>query len=133
MIICDNKYVDDILNTNSDYFNLIITPNTGLQTGDKVTVQITATSTAQYTKTLKARFTLVVGKESLSYEIVDSSSSQYLDLNITNTLSYYKVQTAFDSYNVGDKIDVDTFLNLSTVFLKKFILRTKVLRLGSDI
>ncbi len=99
--------------TNSDYFNLIITPNTGLQTGDKVTVQITATSTAQYTKTLKARFTLVVGKESLSYEIVDSSSSQYLDLNITNTLSYYKVQTAFDSYNVGDKIDVDTFLNLS--------------------
>lgn len=99
--------------TNSDYFNLIITPNTGLQTGDKVTVQITATSTAQYTKTLKARFTLVVGKESLSYEIVDSSSSQYLDLNITNTLSYYKVQTAFDSYNLGDKIDVDTFLNLS--------------------
>ena len=36
-----------------------------------------------------------------------------MDLNITNTLSYYKVQTAFDSYNVGDKIDVDTFLNLS--------------------
>ncbi|MGN1327530.1 MAG: hypothetical protein ACI4VQ_05615 [Clostridia bacterium] len=99
--------------TNSDYFNLIITPNTGLTTGDKVTVSITATSTAQYKKTLKAQFTLVVGKENLSYEIVDSKSNPYLDLNITNTLSYYNVETAFDSYSVGDKIDVDTYLTLS--------------------
>ncbi len=99
--------------SNSDYFNLVITPNTGLTTGDKVTVVITATSSSRYTKTLSARFTLVVGQESLSYEIVDSESNQYLDLNITNTLSYYKVETAFDSYNVGDRIDVDTYLTLS--------------------
>lgn len=99
--------------TNSDYFNLIITPNIGLTTGDKVTVAITATSTAQYKKTLKAQFTLVVGKENLSYEIVDSKSNPYLDLNITNTLSYYKVETAFNSYSQGDKIDVDTYLTLS--------------------
>lgn len=99
--------------SNSDYFNLVITPNTGLTTGDKVTVAITATSSSRYTKTLSARFTLVVGQESLSYEIVDSESNQYLDLNITNTLSYYKVETAFDSYNVGDRIDVDTYLTLS--------------------
>lgn len=99
--------------SNSDYFNLVITPNTGLTTGDKVTVVINATSSSRYTKTLSARFTLVVGQESLSYEIVDSESNQYLDLNITNTLSYYKVETAFDSYNVGDRIDVDTYLTLS--------------------
>ena len=99
--------------TNSDYFNVVITPNTGLTTGDKVTVNIVATSATQYEKTLQARFTLVVGKESISYEIVDSESSKYLDLNITNTLSYYKVETAFDSYKVGDKIDVDTYLTLS--------------------
>ena len=99
--------------SNSDYFNLVITPNTGLTTGDKVTVVITATSSSRYTKTLSARFTLVVGQESLSYEIVDSESNQYLDLNITNTLSYYKVETAFDSYHVGDRIDVDTYLTLS--------------------
>ena len=99
--------------SNSDYFNLVITPNTGLTTGDKVTVVVNATSSSRYTKTLSARFTLVVGQESLSYEIVDSESNQYLDLNITNTLSYYKVETAFDSYNVGDRIDVDTYLTLS--------------------
>lgn len=102
-----------LANTNSDFFNLVITPNTGLTIGDKVTVEITATSTAQYSKTLKARFTLVVGKEKLSYEIEDAKSNKYLDLKITNTLSYYNVQEAFDSYKVGDRIDVDTYLTLS--------------------
>lgn len=100
-------------NTNSDYFNVIITPNTGLSTGDKVTVSITANSTSKYKKKLSAKFTLVVGQEMLSYEIVDAESNKYLDFNITNTLSYYKVETAFGSYKVGDKIDVDTYLTLS--------------------
>lgn len=108
-----------LADTNSDYFNLVITPNVGLKTGDKVSVEITVTSTAQYTKTLKAKFTLVVGKENLSYEIVDAKSNKYLDLNITNTLSYYKVGTAFGSYNVGDKIDVDTYLTLSNADKEK--------------
>lgn len=99
--------------TNSDYFNLVITPNTGLTTGDVVQVTIVATSTSEYTKTLSAVFTLVVGQESLSYEIVDESLSKYLALNITNTLSYYKVETAFGQYNVNDKIDVETYLALS--------------------
>lgn len=100
-------------NTNSDYFNVIITPNTGLSTGDKVTVSITANSTSKYKKKLSAKFTLVVGQEMLSYEIVDAKSNKYLDFNITNTLSYYNVETAFGSYKVGDKIDVDTYLTLS--------------------
>lgn len=97
----------------TDYFNLQLTPSTGLKTGDQVWVEITAKSITNYTKTLKAKFTLVVGQESLSYEIVDQEQSKYLDLNITNTLSYYNVETAFGSYAVGDKIDVDTYLNLS--------------------
>lgn len=102
-----------LADSNSDYFNLIITPNTGLKTKDKVTVSITATSKTNYEKSLMATFTLVVGQESLSYEIKDEPSNKYLDLNITNTLSYYKVETAFANYNVGEKIDVDTYLTLS--------------------
>lgn len=102
-----------LANSNSDFFNIIITPNVGLRTGDKVTVAVTATSISKYKKNLKARFTLVVGQESLSYEIVDSKNSKYLDLNITNTLSYYNIKEAFGSYKVGDKIDVDTYLSLS--------------------
>lgn len=99
--------------SNTDFFNLTITPNVGLTTGDKVWVTITATSKAQYKKDLTATFVLTVGKENLSYEIKDEKANKYLELNITNTLSYYKVSTAFDSYKVGDRIDVETYLTLS--------------------
>lgn len=103
-----------LASTNTDYFNLILTPNTTLSVGDTVWVKIVATSTSNYTKKLEATFVLRVGKEKISYEIVDSQSSKYMDLNITNTLSYYTVGEAFDSYAVGDRIDVDTYVNLSS-------------------
>lgn len=99
--------------TNSDIFNLTITPNTQLNTGDKVVVEIEATSTSKYTKTLKGEFTLVVGKENLSYQITDNPQNLYMDLRITNTLSYYIVEEAFDNYTVGQKIDVDKYLQLT--------------------
>lgn len=98
---------------NTDSFNLVIVPNTQLTTGDRVFVQITAETSYPYEKTLKGRFTLIVGQENISYEIVDEENSPYLELNITNTLSYYMVQEAFDSYNVGEKINIDTYLALS--------------------
>ena len=101
--------------TNSDYFNLIVTPNGQLKTGDKVSIEITATSKTAYTKVIKGRFNLVVGKENISYEIVDSVDSPYLELNITNTLSYYNVKEVFDTYLVGNKINIDTYLSLSDV------------------
>ena len=53
---------------NTDFFNVTITPNTQLQTGDKVVVYITATSKTEYVKQLKGRFTFVVGKENLTYQ-----------------------------------------------------------------
>ena len=103
---------------NTDSFTLTITPNTQLDTGDKVTVEITVTSQSTYSKTLKGRFTLVVGKEDLTYEITDSVNSPYMDLRITNTLSYYTAREQFTdgdkTYTVGYKIDSDTYLDLST-------------------
>ena len=105
--------------TNADSFNLTITPNRQLDTGDKVVVEIEVNSTAQYKKTLKGKFTLVVGKEKLSYQITDSSQNPYMELSITNTLSYYVVNEAFDSYTVGQKIDIDTYLGLSEEKRKK--------------
>ena len=103
---------------NTDSFTLTITPNTQLDTGDKVTVEIEVTSTSTYTKTLKGRFTLVVGKEDTTYEITDSENSPYMDLRITNTLSYYTARQQFvedgKTYTVGYKIDSDTYLGLST-------------------
>lgn len=99
--------------SHSDYFYVTITPNLGLSVGDKVWVDIVATSTTKYTKTLEAQFSLTVGRESMSYEITDNANDKYLDLNITNTLSYYTIGESFLTYNVGDKIDVDNYVMLS--------------------
>lgn len=99
--------------TNSDSFNLTITPNTQLETGDKVVVEIEATSTTNYIKTIKGKFTLVVGKEKLSYEITDKQQSPYMELSITNTLSYYIVDEAFGEYTAGQKISSDVYLSLT--------------------
>lgn len=99
--------------SNSDFFNLTITPNTQLETGDKVTVEIEATSTTNYEKTIKGKFTLVVGQENLTYQITDEPDKTYMNLRITNTLSYYVVRQSFESYTVNQKIDIDTYLALS--------------------
>jgi hypothetical protein len=98
---------------NTDSFNLTITPNTQLKTGDKVTVEVEATSKTSYKKTIKGKFTLVVGKENLTYQITDKPNNPYLDVRITNTLSYYIVKEAFGEYPEKYKIDIDTYLALS--------------------
>ena len=99
--------------TNTDFFNLTITPNKQLQTGDKVIVEIEATSNTGYKKTIKGKFVLVVGQEKLNYQITDAKEKPYMNLRITNTLSYYIVDQAFDSYTINQRIDIDTYLELS--------------------
>lgn len=113
--ICQLSKTEGIIysNNNSDYFNLTITPNRQLETGDKVVVEIEAKSTAKYQKTLKGKFTLVVGKEKLSYQITDKQQNPYMELSLTNTLSYYIVNEAFGNYSVNNKIDIDTYLALT--------------------
>lgn len=100
-------------NDNTDFFNVLITPNTTLNSGDTVWVEITATSNSAYKKTITGRFTLVVGKENLSYEIEDTPGNPYLELKITNTLSYYTIAQAFGNYDVGDRITSDVYQSLS--------------------
>lgn len=99
--------------TNTDYFNLTITPNQQLKSGDKVTVKIEATSTNGYKKTIKGKITLVVGQEQLTYQITDEQASPYMDLRITNTLSYYIVDQEIDQYKVNQRIDIDDYLALT--------------------
>jgi len=113
--ICQLSKTEGVISkdSNTDSFTLIITPNTQLKTGDKVTVEIEATSKTSYTKTLKGKFTLVVGQENLTYQITDEPDNPYMDLRITNTISYYVVNEAFDNYAQKDKIDIDTYLALS--------------------
>lgn len=114
-IICQlSKESGTILGSKkTDFFTLTITPNTILTTGDSVYVEITAKAKSPYEKTIKGRFTLIVGQEQLIYEVEDSANRPYLEVNITNTLSYYTVQEAFDSYVVGDRLSRDKYLELT--------------------
>ena len=113
--ICQLSKTSGIISSddNTDFFNITITPNTQLKTGDKVVVNITATSKTDYVKTLKGKFTFVVGQEDLTYQITDKPNTPYAELSITNTLTYYVVEEAFGDYQKGYKIDIDTYLALT--------------------
>lgn len=101
--------------TNEDSFNLTLTPTISLFDGDSVSVEITAVSKTNYEKTLKARFILRVGQEQLTFSIVDKPHSPYLVVNITNSLSFYVVRSAFGSYIIGDRISISVYNSLSEV------------------
>lgn len=114
-IICQISKKEGIITsqTNTDSFNLKITPNAVFENGDSALVDIVVKSTGEYKKELKATFKLVVGQENVTYTIDDEKDSQYLELNITNNKSYYTVREAFDEYEVGDRININDYLNLS--------------------
>lgn len=114
-IICELSKTEGIIyfSTNADTFTIKITPNAILKNGDEVWVDVFATAEGEYTKQLQARFVLTVGKENVTYTIDDDANSPYLELNITNTQSYYTVSEAFDNYTVGQRIDSYEYVNLS--------------------
>ena len=114
-IICQLSKESGIIyaSSNSDAFTLQITPNAVFENGDEVWVEIHAVSEAEYQKELYATFKLTVGKENVTYQIDDTVGSSYFELNITNTQSYYVVDEAFNGYVAGQRIDINTYLNLS--------------------
>ena len=101
-------------NTHTSSFTVTLTPVGTFHDGDEAWLEVTASSTAPYEKTISGRFVLKVGKMGIYYEIVDKVNQPYFDLNITNTLDYYVVKTAFGNYAVGTKIDINTYLGLSS-------------------
>lgn len=99
--------------TNTDYFTLTFSPNVALREGDSVWMEVSASATEPYTKTISGKITFNVGIPGLAYEIIDESSQPYLNFEVTNTLDFYKVITAFDSYQVGDTMSVSNYQRLS--------------------
>lgn len=99
--------------SNTDYFTITMTPTVQLGDGDSIWLEVETSATSPYTKTLSGKFTINVGEIGLSYEIVDSMGSPYLDFNITNTLDYYEVIEAFGDYSVGDRMEIREYLALS--------------------
>ena len=100
-------------NTHTDFFTITVTPNEALAQGAKVTVEVEVESTAPYEKKLTGVAILNVGVPGISYKISDKANRPYLDFQITNTLSYYQVVTAFGNYNPGATIEESVYNSLS--------------------
>ena len=99
--------------THTDSFTITMTPNTNLYEGDYIELEVSASATEPYTKTISGKIRINVGEIGLSYTIEDEPDRAYLDFKITNTLDYYKVLTPFGTYNQNDKIEISEYLSLS--------------------
>lgn len=101
--------------TGRDYFTVSMSPLGTMNSGDSMVVEVIANSTTPYKKELSAKFMLVVGNYGLSHEINDEVNKTYFEVKITNTLDYYTILETFDNYQIGDKIDIVTYMALPEV------------------
>ena len=99
--------------TNKDTFTATAVPTIPFQDGDEAQITVTAKASEPFEKELKATFKFVVGHYGLSYKIEDEVTQPYLESVISNTDDYYKVRTAFGTYNVGDRISSAVYETLS--------------------
>ncbi len=105
--------------SNNDNFIVTVTPNKTFKDGESASIKVNASSTSPYKKDLSATFELTVHKYGLSHEISDKSGNVYLEVKVTNTLESYTVKEAFDKYEKGDQINIDTYSELSDENKKK--------------
>lgn len=106
----------------TDYFTATITPDGVMKNGDEVWIEVTASSTSPYKKTISARFILKVGIPGISYSIDDIAGRPYFNLSVTNTTDYYLVKEAFDNYQIDQRIDYTTYMSLSDENKSKCVL-----------
>jgi hypothetical protein len=99
---------------NSKSFNLTINPTKSFKEGESITINVSATSTSPYIKTLSAKYVITVGKQGITYAITDAANATTLNFIITNALDYYNVDEAFLTYAIGDKISYETYKTLSS-------------------
>ena len=103
----------------TDSFQVTMIPNEAIPEGQEIRIEVIATSNSPYTKSLSAVYHVGVLKSNFTYSIEDSVNSKYLILNVTNSVAYYEVEEAFLNYNVGDKVSLDDYVNLSNENKKK--------------
>ena len=97
----------------TDSYQITVIPKEEFYEGDEVEVTTTATSTSPYVKSLSATYTIGIETSNFTYNIEDSVDSKYLTLNLTNTVTYYRVETAFDTYEVGDRLTLEEYQALT--------------------
>ncbi len=114
-VICNVDKTEGIIyeNVKTDSYVLTVIPINSFEAGDQVTVTTKATSTYPYTKSIEATYLVGVQNYGFSYQVTDASGEKYLTLELTNSRPYYEVEQAFQSYQVGDIISLDTYQSLS--------------------
>ncbi len=117
--------------SNEENITLTVTPNSSLDIGDEAVINITATTSVPYQKTIKARFILVVGENEYTYKIEDAVGQIYCDLIVTNATNYYLVQEAFGMYSIGDRINIHTYYELTEQERAKCV-PTKIIQFTYD-
>lgn len=114
-VLCSLSTSSGIIYTTekTDNLSINITPQRIFDPGESIEINVSASSTSPFVKTLSARFVITVGRKGISYEIVDVANRPYLELIITNARDSYIVNEAFGSYNVGDEITTAVYKALS--------------------
>lgn len=100
--------------TQVDSYTITIYPVGNFTENQTAEVKTTAKSTYPYVKELSTTYNIGIETSNFSYKITDSVGSKYLVLELTNAFTYYKVQTAFGNYKVGDNISIDEYNSLTT-------------------
>lgn len=114
----------------STSISISVTPNKVFEEGEELVVDVTATSTSPYVKTLSAKFIYTSGKKGITYSISDQKASPYLNISVTNANTYCTVINAFNSYSKGDYIDINVFLELDDISKQNCI--SKYIKLSFD-
>lgn len=99
--------------TGTDSYQITVDPQENFNEGDEVEITTKATSTDPYEKTLSATYVIGVENKTFTYNIEDNVGDKYFTLNLTNTATFYKVETAFASYEEGDKLTPEEYAALT--------------------
>lgn len=99
-------------NSEGDSYIISMTPSKQVEEGELVTIKTVATSTSPYKRTLSATYSIGIEKKGFSYKITDNENDKFLILDLTNAITYYQVEEAFENYSIGDKISAETYKKL---------------------
>ena len=97
----------------TDSYQVTVIPKDNFYEGDEVEVTTTATSTSPYVKSLSATYTIGIETSNFTYDITDAKNDKFLTLNLTNALTYYKVEKSFGAYQEGDRLSTEEYQALT--------------------
>ncbi len=114
-VLCSLSKTEGVLYkaSDADSYQITLVPTTTFGEGDTVEIYTEVESSYPYKKTLSAKYVLSVETSKFSYNIEDASKNNFLILNLTNSVTFYEVETAFGSYRVGDYVSLDDYALLS--------------------